>query len=69
MVSLSHVWFLSLSLSLPGARMLNDTQAVVRLPASVVKALDALARKMTKESGVFVSRAAVIRKLVVEGLK
>lgn len=48
---------------------MNDVQIAVRLPEAVVRKLDRIATQMTKEKpGVRVTRAAVIRMLVMQGI-
>lgn len=48
--------------------MTNDVQTAVRLPSSIVDELDAIALRMTRSTAVRVTRAAVIRMLVVRGI-
>jgi len=53
-------------LSIP---MTNDVQTAVRLPASVLRAVDRMARDMTRSGGIKVTRAALIRMMIVQGVK
>lgn len=47
--------------------MTNDVQTVVRLPSSLVREIDTLAKKMS-EPGLRITRAAVIRLLITQGV-
>lgn len=50
--------------------MSKDFQTAVRFPSEVVRRLDEIAEQMTLERpGVKVTRAAVIRMMVMEGLR
>jgi hypothetical protein len=49
--------------------MSKDFQTVVRFPSDVVRQIDAVAERMSQERpGMKVSRAAVIRMMVMKGL-
>jgi predicted DNA-binding protein len=46
----------------------NDALIMIRLPASLLRRLDALARTISKETGIEVKRATYARKLIVDGV-
>jgi hypothetical protein len=49
--------------------MAQDAQYTFRLSAAVERALKALTKRMSDNAGVSISTAAVLRKLVTDGLK
>jgi len=49
--------------------MAQDAQYTFRLSAAVERALKALTTRMSNNAGVSISTAAVLRKLVTDGLK
>lgn len=44
--------------------MINDVQIAVRLPQSVVDGIDGLARSLSKEQGLKITRAAFVRRIL-----
>jgi len=47
----------------------NDVQLAIRVPSSLIAAVDALAAEKSRIAGVPVTRAAVLRMLIEQALK
>jgi len=48
--------------------MTNDAQTAIRIPSAVLRAVDALARRLSRP-GLRITRATMIRMLVIQGVQ